>query len=252
MLNKLSAFQENITLKSKNTTKPKKMNNKASHPSIKLLLNLKEYFINNTYLLLFTLFAFFTNQLSAQTTETYNASGNWTVPPSVTSVTVQIWGAGGGGGGSSNSGDGGSGGGSGAYVTRIIPVTAGNNFTYTIGTGGIAGTAAAGTGGNGGNSIITIGGFTLTANGGTGGAGNEGAVGIGGAATGGTTNTNGNNGVVGGNNGGKGGDHLMEVPEVLEVQMELEETEAHQELVEVEVKKPTEEVELIKLEVLVL
>ncbi len=184
------------------------MNDKLITPKNKLLLNLKKH-INKTTLLAFAFFALFTNQLSAQTTDTYTATGSWTVPVSVTSVTVQIWGAGGGGGGSNVNKSGGSGGGSGAYVTRVIPVTAGTNFPFTLGTGGAGGAAAAGTGGAGGNSTITIGGFTLTANGGTGGAGNEGAIGSGGTATGGTTNTNGNPGISGttsGTNGAKGGD----------------------------------------------
>ena len=180
------------------------MNNKAYKQKNKQpLFNLKKQIINKATLLVFAFFVF-TSTIIAQTTDTYTTSGNWTVPAGVTSVTVQIWGAGGGGGGSNNSGTGGSGGGSGAYVSRVIPVTPGT-YAYTIGTGGTAGVAAAGTGGTGGNSTITIGGFTLTANGGTGGFGNAGTVGSGGTATGGTTNTNGNPGLIGGASGGNGG-----------------------------------------------
>ncbi|CAM4407688.1 GEVED domain-containing protein [Flavobacterium terrigena] len=180
------------------------MNYKAYKPNTKLLLNLKKQIINNTYLLLITFFTLFTNQLSAQTTDTYTASGSWVVPAGVTSVTVQIWGAGGGGGGSNSNNNGGSGGGSGAYVTRTVTVTPGT-YPFTIGTAGTAGTNAGGTGGAGGNSTITIGGFTLAANGGTGGVGNAGAIGTGGTASGGSTNTNGNPGQAGGGSGGNGG-----------------------------------------------
>ncbi|MCU4188956.1 GEVED domain-containing protein [Flavobacterium sp. HXWNR29] len=164
-------------------------------------------FVKNIKLLsLLFVFTFFTSITFSQTTDTYTTSGNWIVPAGVTSVTVQIWGAGGGGGGSNTAATnfGGSGGGSGAYVSRIITVSPGT-YAFTIGTGGTGGIAAGGTGGAGGNSTITIGGFTLTANGGTGGTGNTGAAGIGGTGTGGTTNTNGNSGIVGGAIGGAGG-----------------------------------------------
>lgn len=157
------------------------------------------------YALMVFFFLFTINGFS-QTTDTYTASGSWTVPVGVTSVTVELWGAGGGGGGSATNKNGGSGGGSGAYVSRTVTVTSGNNFPFTIGTGGNGGAAADGTGVDGGNSTITIGGFSLTANGGTGGAGNEGTPGSGGTASGGTTNTPGNNGGTGGNSGADGGD----------------------------------------------
>ena len=152
----------------------------------------------------FLFFIFTTTTTFSQTTDTFTASGSWTVPTGVTSVTVQIWGAGGGGGGSNVNGSGGSGGGSGAYSTRIVTVTPGA-YTFTIGTAGTAGTDAGGTGGTGGNSTITIGGFTLSATGGTGGAGNSGAVGSGGLGSGGSTNNNGNPGLLGGASGGNGG-----------------------------------------------
>lgn len=141
----------------------------------------------------------------SQTTDTFTTTGSWTVPAGVTSVTVEIWGAGGGGGGSNSNGIGGSGGGSGAYSTRTVTVSPGANIPFTIGTGGAAGVAAGGNGAAGGNSSITIGGSTLTANGGTGGQGNAGTSGTGGTASGGTTNIPGNNGTVGGASGGNGG-----------------------------------------------
>lgn len=163
---------------------------------------MKTYYYPWKNFLVFFFFLFATITFS-QTTDTYTTSGNWTVPAGVTSVTVQIWGAGGGGGGSNSNNNGGSGGGSGAYVSRIIPITPGT-YAFTIGTGGAAGAASNAVAGTGGNSTITLGGFTLTANGGTGGTGNSGAAGTGGTATGGTTNTNGNSGSTGGGSGGNG------------------------------------------------
>lgn len=159
------------------------------------------YFFKN--FLVFLFFIFTTNSFS-QTTDTFTASGSWTVPAGVTSVTVEIWGAGGGGGGSNTNAAGGSGGGSGAYVSKTMTVTPLTNYTFTIGTGGAGGAAGSATGGNGGDSTINFGGL-MTAGGGNGGARNAGAVGTGGAASGGTTNTNGNSGIAGGASGGNGG-----------------------------------------------
>jgi len=141
------------------------------------------------------------------TDNTNSGSETFVVPAGVSSVTVQIWGGGGGGGGSSSSGSGGSGGGGGGYSTKTFSVTAGDNITYTIGTGGTAGIAA---GGNGTSGTITTlthlpSVTTLTGNFGTGGNGNTGASGIGGTGTGGSTNTSGANGTTGGANGGNGG-----------------------------------------------
>lgn len=141
------------------------------------------------------------------TDNTNNGSEIFVVPTGVTSVTVQIWGGGGGGGGSSTSGSGGSGGGGGGYSTKTFTVTAGDNITYTIGTGGTAGIAAAGNGTSGTtttlNHIPSV--TSLVGNFGTGGNGNSGTSGTGGTGTGGSTNTSGINGTTGGANGGNGG-----------------------------------------------
>ena len=136
------------------------------------------------------------------------------VPAGVTSVTASAWGAGGGGGGSNLNGFGGNGGGGGGATTRVITVTGGaTTFTYTVGTGGVAGSSAGGTGGNGTLSSITSGApvTNMIANGGTGGRGNALLLNTptnsgGGTASGGTTNANGNNGILGGGSGGTGGD----------------------------------------------
>lgn len=76
----------------------------------------------------------------------YGATGNGTfvVPPCVTSVTVQAWGAGGGGGyrqaAGSVGGYGSAGGGGGAYETLTLPVVPGETLIYEIGKGGTGGT----------------------------------------------------------------------------------------------------------------
>lgn len=137
--------------------------------------------------------------INAQITDTYTASGSWTVPAGVTSLTVAAWGGGGGGGGSTGNKNGGSGGGGGGYTTAIIAVTAGQVIPFTVGAGGIAAVGA--NGGNGGNTTI----LTLAANGGIGGAKDKGTAGAGGTATGGTTNTTGTAGSTGTTTGGAGG-----------------------------------------------
>ncbi len=141
----------------------------------------------------------------------------WTVPAGVTSIDVQVWGAGGGGGGGKNAGAA-SGGGSGGYISYTsLPVTAGETFNISI---GAAGTGAAGGGtantvtssaSTGGTSSFVRNSSSITlfsAAGGTGGAQSSASsvVGAGGIATihsslsGGTAIT-GNSGVA-----GKGGD----------------------------------------------
>lgn len=128
-------------------------------------------------------------------------AGSWRVPCGVTSVTVELWGAGGGGGGSNTNNSGGSGGGSGGYSIKTFPVVAGELISYSIGKGGTGGVANSGKGGDGEKSTISA----MTANGGGGGAGNGGTIGAGGTASGGTTNTTGNSGTKGGSSGGSGG-----------------------------------------------
>jgi hypothetical protein len=89
-------------------------------------------------------------------TFTTAGSGTWTVPAGVTRIRVEAWG--GGGGGSTN----GSGAG-GGYVTGIFDVSAGD-VSYTVGAGGIGGSALPGT--NGGLSSVSFGSFFVIANGG--------------------------------------------------------------------------------------
>ncbi len=185
-------------------------------------------------ILLFVLFSFF--NATAQD-ETLNgaancnaaaASGTWTVPCGVTSITVEVYGGGGGaGGGGGGSGGGicntrgGGGGGAGGFATRTFPVTPGATFTYTIGSGGCGGgngsdLSDGDPGSNGGNTTFTgtdSGGnpINLVANGGQRGregesCGGTGSGGAGGTASGGTTNTTGGAGNNGsGGSGGAGG-----------------------------------------------
>ncbi len=156
-------------------------------------------------------------------------TGTFTVPCTVTSITVEVYGGGGGaggGGGGSNGGlfntRGGGGAGGGGYSTITINVIPGSSFTYSIGTGGCGG-GNGGDGDDGDNGTSgasstftgTAAGGTpvsLTANGGIRGTGGDGtgggtgSGGAGGAASGGTTNatgTAGNNGS--GGSGGAGG-----------------------------------------------
>ena len=124
------------------------------------------------------------------TTTVFTSSTTWTCPAGVTSVTVECWGGGGGGGGSGATSNGGSGGGSGAYVKKVgIPVTAGTNYTITVGTGGAGGSGFTPT-------IVATAGNpswfgstgTIYARGGCGALGNRGTAGVGGCS-GGTTST---------------------------------------------------------------
>lgn len=151
-------------------------------------------------LLLMVLSIFILPMVCFGQTQTFNSSGTFVVPAGVTSITVQVWGAGGAGGGSTSDGNSGAGGGSGGYSYGTLAVTPGTSIPYIVGTGGAGST---GNGTSGGNSSF----LTLTANGGNGGRANGGSVGAGGSASGGSTNTTGGSGNLGGNDvGGKGGD----------------------------------------------
>lgn len=133
-------------------------------------------------------------------TVTFNASGTWTAPAGVTSVTVEAWGGGGAGGGQNLGSDGGGGGGGGAYSKIVsLPVTPGNNYTVTVGAGGIG--VSGGNGGAGGDSYF-LNTSTVLAKGGAGGLRSTGTppagVAGGAAAAGvGTTKFSGGNGGAG-------------------------------------------------------
>jgi len=112
----------------------------------------------------------------AQTTQIFNASGTFTCPAGVTTLTVECWGGGGAGGSaqqSSGSGavDGGGGAG-GAYIIKSsITVIPGNNYTVTVGAGGTADISTSitdGDHGDGGDSWFNTAGTVLAKGGGGG------------------------------------------------------------------------------------
>ncbi len=164
--------------------------------------------MKNTAKIFFIVLGLLTSFAEAAT-DTFLASGTWTAPAGVTSVTVEAWGGGGAGGGQNLSSDGGGGGGGGAYsMTTSIAVTPGNTYTVTVGVGGVG--VASGTGGAGGDSYF-IDATTVLAKGGAGGSPSTGtppAGGTGGAAASGVgaTKYSGGNGGTGRNStNGRGG-----------------------------------------------
>ena len=121
---------------------------------------------------LFLILSFISGSLLAQSlvSDTFNTSGTFTAPSCVTSVSVQVWGAGGAGGGSTLAltNDAGGGGGGGGYSANpSVAVTPGSTYTVTVGAGGVG--SSGNNGGNGGSSTFTAGSVTVTASGGMGG-----------------------------------------------------------------------------------
>lgn len=98
-------------------------------------------------------------------TVTYTASGNWTAPAGVTSVTVEAWGGGGGGGAATGNPAKGGGGAGGQYAKKVVTVTPGNTYAIVVGAGGAVSTTTAG--GAGGDSTFAA--TTVVAKGGAGG-----------------------------------------------------------------------------------
>ncbi|MFH1118384.1 MAG: PKD-like domain-containing protein, partial [Bacteroidota bacterium] len=149
--------------------------------------------------------------ISQTSPQTYNANGTFTVPPGVTSITVECWGGGGAGGAGTGNPAAGGGGAGGSYARSVLTVVPGNTYPVTVGTGG----AGDNNDGNPGTPswFSTTG--TIYAQGGAGGLraninytnGNGGAGSI--AATIGTFRFSGGNGSIGnytsGNPGGAGG-----------------------------------------------
>ena len=112
-------------------------------------------------------------------TEIITSGTTWTVPCGVSTVDIEIYGAGGGGGGSNTGGDTGGGGGSGgyrgadydkaggesagpggasgAYISDMVfNVTGGETLTINVGSGGAAGTGTySGNSGTGGDTSIS-------------------------------------------------------------------------------------------------
>ncbi|MFV8343024.1 LamG-like jellyroll fold domain-containing protein [Flavobacterium sp. XS2P39] len=167
---------------------------------------MKKITLKNIKLILtfcFLLIAFFGQ---SQTTQTFTASGTFTVPPGVTSVQVEAWGGGGGGGGVIGNGgktQAGGGGAGGSYTkTTSVTVTSGAAITITVGAGGIGALRVNGT--TGGTSSF---GATVTAIGGSGGNLGNNSLGAGGAVTTGITRNGGAgaSAIAGASGGGGGG-----------------------------------------------
>lgn len=70
----------------------------------------------------------------AQSSQTFNANGTFTVPAGVTQITVECWGGGGKGGTRTNNGAAGGGGG-GGYSRSVFTVIPNNNYTVRVGAG---------------------------------------------------------------------------------------------------------------------
>ncbi len=159
----------------------------------------------------FLLSLFLVTQLKSQSgSQVFTASGNFLVPPSVTSITVEVVGAGG-----SGAGNGGGGGGGGGYAAGVYAVTPGASIPVTIGVGGsgsVGGTTSLGsfisaTGGANGTTVSNpniggggaggtgVNGTIVNRTGGTGGGGYWTYFGGGGAGAGGSIS----NGANGGN-----------------------------------------------------
>jgi hypothetical protein len=143
--------------------------------------------------------------------QTFTANGTFTVPPGVTSIAVECWGAGGAGGGTtSNFQDGGGGGAGGAYAIKTLTVIPGTMYTVTVG-GITTGTTSAGS--NGAPSWFGTTG-TVYAEGGAGGAAPNGGIAAGGTGSAassigdvvypGGDGANGNSTLSGGGGGGAG------------------------------------------------
>jgi hypothetical protein len=84
-------------------------------------------------------------------TEEFTESGTFTVPETVTEITIQAWGGGGAGGGSTNTrrgARGGAGGGGGAYASSTLTVESGQELQVVAGVGG---SGVSGSDGNAGN-----------------------------------------------------------------------------------------------------
>jgi hypothetical protein len=91
----------------------------------------------------------------------FTSSGTFNVPPGVTEVLIEMWGAGGGGHSP------GGGGGSGGYWIGLIPVTGVTAITITVGTGGTSGSGSTAAG-DGGNTTFSCTGFNVSTGGGFG------------------------------------------------------------------------------------
>lgn len=124
--------------------------------------------------------------------ETFATTTTWTVPANVSSAKIACWG--GGGGGDVIAASAGGGGGGGAFASSTVALTAGNNYTVTIGNAGRGGDTPT----TGGDSTFVGNDKTVNADGGT--QAIDTANGTGGTVAGSTGDVE--------NDGGNGGDGL--------------------------------------------
>lgn len=135
---------------------------------------------------------------SATQTDVYSANGSFSVPSGVTSIIVEAWGGGGGGRTGGGGGTASGGGGGGGYSKKTIAVSAGTNYTISVGAHVGAGTA--------GNDSYFDSVSTLLAKGGAAGLIYPGSAAGGAAASGvGDTKYSGGAGGLGNPNGGGAG-----------------------------------------------
>lgn len=154
----------------------------------------------------------FSIYVSGNVVTTFTSSGNWTAPPTVTSVQYLIA-AGGGGGGGAQAPAGGGAGGAGGYLSGTVSVTPNTTYTVTVGAGGATGNFSS-NGGQGGNSSFSpvgtatgggYGGQGIGTGNGSGNAGGSGGSGGGGGGSGYGGGASGGSGTSGqGNSGGSG------------------------------------------------
>ena len=121
--------------------------------------------MRNTTKIIFLMLALLAGTADAVTV-TFTASGTWTAPAGVTSITVETWGGGGGGGAATGNPAKGGGGAGGQYARKVVAVTPGNPYVIVVGAGGTVGAAVAG--GAGGDSTFAA--TVVVAKGGAGGA----------------------------------------------------------------------------------
>lgn len=120
---------------------------------------------------------FIAQSLEAQTVDVFDQHGPgvFVVPPGVTEIIVECWGAGGAGGTRTTNGFGGGGGG-GAYARSVLAVTSGQSLNFTVGKGGESNTTSV----NGGHTVFGSG--LVEAKGGNGVNNNVATGGLGGQA----------------------------------------------------------------------
>jgi hypothetical protein len=113
-----------------------------------------------------------------QTVTTPLGSGSFTVPAGVTSITVEVWGAGGRGGSRTSNGEAGGGGG-GAYSRSVLTVTPGQVINYYVGFGSLTALPGEDSWFSGNTILMAKGGNSVDTNITTGGAGGLATAGVG-------------------------------------------------------------------------